>query len=82
MIAFFGDSKNPFDLAFGRYACPKDECEGLELRATTSLARLLHDTNRRDEARTMLAEIYGWFTEGFDTADLKDAKALLDELSA
>jgi len=51
-----------------------------ELRATTSLARLLRDTNRRDEARVMLAEIYGWFTEGFDTADLKDAKALLDEL--
>jgi hypothetical protein len=37
---------------------------------------------RRAEARSMLAEIYGWFTEGFDTADLKDAKALLDELSA
>jgi len=52
-----------------------------ELRATTSLARLLHDTGRRDEARTMLAEIYGWFTEGFDTADLKDAKALLEQLS-
>jgi tetratricopeptide (TPR) repeat protein len=53
-----------------------------ELRATTSLARLLRDTNRRDEARAMLADIYNWFTEGFDTADLKDAKALLDELSA
>jgi predicted ATPase len=51
-----------------------------ELRATTSLARLLRDTGRRDEARVMLAEIYGWFTEGFDTADLKGAKALLDEL--
>jgi len=38
------------------------------------------DTGRRDEARTMLADIYGWFTEGFETADLKDAKALLDEL--
>jgi hypothetical protein len=36
---------------------------------------------RHDEARTMLAEIYGWFTEGFETADLKDAKALIDELS-
>jgi predicted ATPase len=45
-----------------------------------SLARLLRDTGRRDEARTMLATIYCWFTEGFDTADLKDAKALLDEL--
>ena len=51
-----------------------------ELGATTSLARLLNQQGRRDEARAMLAEIYGWFTEGFDTADLKDAKALLDEL--
>jgi tetratricopeptide (TPR) repeat protein len=53
-----------------------------ELRATTSLARLLRGTNRRDEARATLAEIYNWFTEGFDTADLKDAKALLEELAA
>ena len=52
-----------------------------ELRTTTSLARLLAKQGRRDEARAMLAEIYGWFTEGFDTADLKDAKALLDELN-
>ena len=52
-----------------------------ELQATMSLARLLERQGKRDEARTMLAEIYGWFTEGFDTADLKDAKALLDELN-
>jgi class 3 adenylate cyclase len=52
-----------------------------ELRASTSLARLLRDNNRRHEGRAMLAEIYNWFTEGFDTADLKDAKALLDEMS-
>jgi tetratricopeptide (TPR) repeat protein len=51
-----------------------------ELRATTSLARLLVKQGKRDEARAMLAEIYNQFTEGFDTADLKDAKALLDEL--
>ena len=51
-----------------------------ELRATTSLARLLAKQGRRDEARAMLADIYNWFTEGFDTADLKDAKALLDQL--
>jgi predicted ATPase len=51
-----------------------------ELRATTSLARLLDQRGDRDEARAMLAEIYRWFTEGFDTADLKDATALLDEL--
>ena len=43
---------------------------------------LLRDTGHRPAARTMLANIYNWFTEGFDTADLKDAKALLDELSA
>jgi predicted ATPase len=51
------------------------------LPATTSLARLLAKQGRCDEARTMLAEVYSWFTEGFDTADLKDAKSLLDELS-
>jgi tetratricopeptide (TPR) repeat protein len=51
-----------------------------ELRATISLARLLRDSGRRDEARAMLADIYNWFTEGFDTADLIDAKALLDQL--
>ncbi len=51
-----------------------------ELRATMSLARLLDRQGKRDEARAMLAEIYNWFTEGFDTRDLKDAKALLEEL--
>jgi len=53
-----------------------------ELRAIMKLARLLDSDGRRAEARNMLAEIYGWFTEGFDTPDLKDAKALLDELAA
>jgi predicted ATPase len=53
-----------------------------ELRATMSLARLLRNTDRRDEARAMLAEIYGWFTEGFDTPTLNEAKTLLDELSS
>jgi hypothetical protein len=51
------------------------------LRAKTSLARLMRDTGRRDKACTRLSEIYNWFTEGFDTADLKDAKALLEELN-
>src|SRR5262245_58655840 len=59
----------------------KQSAKSWELRATTSLARLLAKQGKRDEARTMLADIYGWFTEGFDTADLKDAKALLEELS-
>jgi predicted ATPase len=53
-----------------------------ELRATNGLARLLMKQNRQNEARSMLAEIYNWFTEGFDTADLKDAKSLLDQLNA
>jgi predicted ATPase len=55
--------------------------KSLELRATMSLARLFTIQGRRNEARTMLAEIYNWFTEGFDTADLKEAKALLEELA-
>jgi predicted ATPase len=59
----------------------KQNAKSLELRATTSLARLLANQDRHDEARAMLAGIYNWFTEGFDTADLKDAKALLDVLS-
>jgi tetratricopeptide (TPR) repeat protein len=57
------------------------EAKWWDLRTTVSLARLLRDTDRRNEGRAVLAEIYNWFTEGFDTADLKEAKALLDELS-
>jgi predicted ATPase len=54
---------------------------GYELRAATSLARLWREQGRRTEAHELLAPVYGWFTEGFDTADLKEAKALLDELA-
>jgi predicted ATPase len=57
------------------------EAKSLELRAATSLARLWQTQKKTAEARDLLAPVYGWFTEGFDTADLKDAKALLDELS-
>jgi predicted ATPase len=55
--------------------------KSLELRAVMSMSRLWQQQGRKNEARQKLAEIYGWFTEGFDTADLKDAKALLEELS-
>jgi predicted ATPase len=57
------------------------QAKSLELRAATSLARLWGEQGRRAEARELLAPVYGWFTEGFDTADLKDAKALLDQLA-
>jgi predicted ATPase len=56
------------------------QAKAYELRAATSLARLRGEQGRRTEARELLAPVYGWFTEGFDTADLKEAKKLLDEL--
>jgi predicted ATPase len=52
-----------------------------ELRAVMSLSRLYHQQGKKEEARRMLAEAYGWFTEGFDTADLREAKAMLEGLS-
>jgi predicted ATPase len=58
----------------------QQQAKSWELRAATSIARLWRDQGRRDEARELLAPVYGWFTEGFDTLDLKEAKALLDEL--
>ena len=60
----------------------RQEAKSLELRAATSLARLWQQQGKRQEAHDLLAPVYGWFTEGFDTADLQDAKDLLDELGA
>jgi class 3 adenylate cyclase/predicted ATPase len=74
------EAEQSFRAAIG--VAREQEARWWELRATTSLARLLAKQGRREEARTMLADIYNWFTEGFDTADLKDAKALLDQLGA
>jgi predicted ATPase len=59
----------------------KQQAKSLELRAVMSLSRLWQKQGKKDEARQLLAEIYGWFTEGFDTKDLQEARALLDELS-
>ena len=60
----------------------KQQAKSWELRAAMSMARLWRDQGKREEARELLAPVYGWFTEGFDTLDLKEAKALLDELAA
>ncbi len=59
----------------------RQQAKSLELRAAMSLSRLWQQQGKRDEPRQLLAPIYGWFTEGFDTADLQEAKALLDEWS-
>jgi predicted ATPase len=59
----------------------RQQAKSLELRAAMSLARLWQRQGKRVEARALLEEIYGWFTEGFDTADLQEAKALLGALS-
>jgi predicted ATPase len=58
----------------------EQQAKSWELRAATSMARIWRDQGKRDKARDLLASVYGWFTEGFDTLDLKEAKALADEL--
>jgi predicted ATPase len=60
----------------------QQQAKSWELRAAMSMARLWRDQGKRGEARELLAPVYGWFTEGFDTRDLKEAKALLVELAA
>jgi predicted ATPase len=62
-------------------AC-RQQAKSLELRAAMSMSRLWQQQGKRAEAHELLAPVYGWFTEGFDTADLQEAKALLDELNA
>ena len=60
----------------------EQQAKSRELRAAMSMARLWRDQGKRNEARDLLAPVYDWFTEGFDTRDLKEAKTLLDELAA
>jgi predicted ATPase len=60
----------------------EQQAKSWELRVAMSLARLWRDQEKVQQARELLAPVYGWFTEGFDTRDLKEAKALLDELSS
>jgi predicted ATPase len=82
MLSLKGDP----EAAEGAYIASLDwarqqQAKSWELRTATSYARLLRDQGRAREAHDLLAPIYGWFTEGFDTPDLKEAKALLDELT-
>jgi predicted ATPase len=60
----------------------RQQAKSWELRAVMSLSRLWQTQGKKDEARQLLAEIYGWFTEGFDTKDLQEAKLLLDSLGS
>jgi predicted ATPase len=79
-------AENKLDEARGSFqqairTAQAQQAKSLELRAATSLARLWAEQRRRAEAHELLAPVYGWFTEGFDTADLKDAAKLLSELA-
>jgi predicted ATPase len=62
-------------------AARRQQAKSLELRGALRLSQLWQRQGKRDKARQLLGEVYGWFTEGFDTVDLKEAKALLEELS-
>ena len=74
----YGEAETCFQQALT--VARRQQARSLELRATMSLARLWQQQGKRLEARALLAPIYGWFTEGFDTADLQEAKVLLEEL--
>jgi predicted ATPase len=76
-----GDSKDP-RLERALTVARQQHAKSWELRASMSLARLWREQSKVQQARELLAPVYGWFTEGFDTRDLKDVKALLDELAA
>jgi predicted ATPase len=82
LLALPGPHGSDAEACFARaLAIARDQSARMwELRAAVSLARLRAEEGKRTEARDLLAPVYGWFTEGFDTADLKDAKALLEEL--
>jgi predicted ATPase len=78
-----GDNAQQVEICFQQAlaVARRQQAKSLELRAAMSLGRLWYDQGKKAKARQLLGEIYGWFTEGFDTADLKQAKALLEELT-
>jgi predicted ATPase len=80
----FVSARTHRERSIARYASAQHhskQAKSLELRAAMSLARLWQAQGKRDDARQLLGDVYGWFTEGFETADLMDAKALLDALT-
>ncbi|MFQ5927642.1 MAG: hypothetical protein ACE5MH_09445, partial [Terriglobia bacterium] len=83
VLSLSGDNQSEAETCFQNAIdiARRQSAKSLELRAATSLARLWQGQGRIDESRELLAPVYGWFTEGFDTADLKDAKRLLEELT-
>jgi predicted ATPase len=78
----WGQRLAALEASLGQAGIKADEAVPPMVPLMELLATLLRDTGRRDGVRAMLADIYNWFTEGFDTSDLKEAKALLDELEA
>jgi predicted ATPase len=82
LLARSGENQAEAEACFRRAlnVARHQSAKSVELRAVMSLSRLWQTQGKKDEARQMLAEIYGWFTEGFDTKDLQEAKALLEEL--
>ena len=83
LLGLEGDGAERYEAAFRESLAlaQEQQAKSVELRAATSLAHLWRAQGERAKAYDLLAPIYGWFTEGLDTPDLKDAKALLDELS-
>ena len=83
LLACFGEHQDEAEACFRQAIeiAHRQQAKSWELRAVISLSRLWQQQGKKAEARQMLSEIYGWFTEGFDTADLKDARALIDELN-
>jgi predicted ATPase len=83
LLLMQGEAEAEAEACFSRAieVARRQQAKSWELRATVSLCRLWQEQGRIDEARQMLAEIYGWFTEGFDRPDLQEARALLEELS-
>ncbi len=81
LVVSTGSKKAKIALEEALRVARRQQAKAYELRAATSLARLWGEQGRRTEAQALLAPVYSWFTEGFDTADLKEAKALLEALA-